>query len=568
MRVLFVHPEDQPQSVARSSMRWDLVIDLGIGGSHTSENWERLFRCSVASIDFPCIASGSIRNALAQGLGFLVDKSGIDWWKVISMQYVQQAYRIVALQKVVGLLGAQDEVFVSRPGFDSRVLRILLDRDVACLPGKSRIQQKMAKVYLRSRQLTAKQIKQTLWDKYDSEHRLRAFLHPERAKCKNRVVLLPTAYINVTRMALAYAETLSLNDFLLVAARSSGWAQTLPANVAQADLAAYFHSNFDGEEYRELRNGWEELKKSFRSLPILSALLQGGSADRFTSDLRKWLRVRDAWANVMESEPVSEVLSCDDVNPYTHIAGLVAKQMGIRWVGSHHGALDGHYLIKECDADLLLAKGEMESDYLQQCGVPADRIEIGAPLRELPHKTARKKSSIVFFSEDYEASGGRAEDFYHDVLPPLAELAEQSGKKLVIKLHPAESQRDRRRIVRKVLSLRARQTVRLVCGPLTEELMEEIWFACTVVSSAAVDCAVRGIPAFLFGWLENWPYGYVKQFAKFGVASKLSRPEDIANIPQLLEAFRPCDPNILWRSPASHALQRMLAEEVAPVQVA
>lgn len=568
MRVLFIHPEDQPQSATWSGMRWDLVVDLGIGSSHSYENWERLFRCAVVSIDFPSIASGSIRNALAQGLGFLVDKRGVDWWKVISMQYVQEAYRIVALQNVVELLGAQDEVFVSRSGFDSQVLRNLLNREVACLPRKSHIQQKMAKIYHRSRQLTAKQIKQTLWDKYDSEHRLRAFLHPERTRCKKRVVLLPTAYVNVTRMALAYAETLGQNDFLLVAARSSGWAQSLPANVTQADLAAYFRPNFDGEEYRELCNGWEELKKSFRSLPILSALLQGGAADRFTSDLRKWLRVRDAWVNVLESEPVSEVLSCDDVNPYTHIPGLLAKQVGIRWVASHHGALDGHYLIKECDADLLLAKGEMESDYLQKCGVPAERIEIGAPLRELSYKPTGKKSSIVFFSEDYEASGGRGEDFFRDVLPPLADLAAQSGKKLVIKLHPAESRRDRRRIVGKVLSHQARQTVRVVCGPLTEELMEEIWFACTVVSSAAVDCAMRGIPAFSFAWLENWPYGYVEQFAKFAVASKLSRPEEIANIPQLLKAFRRCDRNILWRSPATYALQRMLAAEVAPVQVA
>ena len=95
-------------------MRWDQVIDLGISGAHTYELWGEFFQCPVADLGFQRTASGPVRNALGAGLGFLLDDHGIDWWEVISMQYVQQIYRIVALQELVSNISSQDEVFVSR----------------------------------------------------------------------------------------------------------------------------------------------------------------------------------------------------------------------------------------------------------------------------------------------------------------------------------------------------------------------------------------------------------------------------------------------------------------------
>ena len=66
---------------------------------------------------------------------------------------------------------------------------------------------------------------------------------------------------------------------------------------------------------------------------------------------------------------------------------------------------------------VLLAKGEMEQDYLVRvCGIPPQRVEIGAPI--LPERILEsgrdkgKKPFIVFFSEAYEMTGGRARDFY------------------------------------------------------------------------------------------------------------------------------------------------------------
>ncbi len=570
MRYLFLHFEDVAQSGAWTRARWDQVIDLGIAGTNTYERWRDFFRCPVSDLGFQRVASGPVRNALAQGLGFLLDEYGIDWWEVLSMQYVQQIYRIVALQKIVSNISTGDEVFVSRAGFDSRVLEHLLGGTISCFSRGARFTQRLEHLYNRSRQLTYSQIKQTIWDKYDAEHRIRALLAPGKVRCKDPVILLPTAYVNVTRTALNYAKTLRDSKFLLVAARSSGWAKTLPENVEQSDLASYAQRQIDLDEYAELCASWKDLRSRLSAHPVFGALVASGVADSFDRALRQWLVVRNAWVNVFDAEPVDGVLSCDDVNPYTHIPGLLAKCRRISWVSAHHGAFDGHHLVKQSQADVLLAKGEMERDYLVgACRVPKDRVKVGAPILNAPDGCRRSKSSIVFFSEDYEASGARTEEFYLDVLPRLLNLAETHGKKLIVKLHPAESLRDRRRILKKVLSRREQRVVRIMDGPLTEELMEETWFGCTVVSTTALDCATHNIPVFLCGWLENWPFGYLEQFAAYGVGMKLSRPDEIAQIPRLLETFEPNEAYTFRQSIFPESWQEILSGQLpAPIQVA
>jgi len=570
MRILFLHSEDAAQSGAWPKMRWDQVIDLGISGAHTYERWGEFFQCPVSDLGFQRIDPGPVRNALGAGLGFLLDDHGIDWWEVISMQYVQQIYRIVALQELVSNISAQDEVFVSRLGLDSRVLEILLGRPISCFSHGAGFSQKLGHLYNRSRQLTYSQIKQICWDKYDENHRIRALLAPEKVCGKNPAILLPTAYVNVTRTALAYAETLRGNNFLLVTARSSGCAKTLPENVDQTNLASYAQNQIDAREYGELCARWKDLRGRLCSHPVMAALLMSGAADSFEGGLRKWLAVRNAWINVLDSEPVEGVLSCDDVNPYTHIPGFLAKKRGITWISAHHGALDGQYIFKQSRADFLLTKNEMERDYLVRvCRVPEDRTRMAAPIIKEPDGCQKFNSSIVFFSEDYEASGGRTEEFYLDVLPPLLKLAKVHGKELILKLHPAESLRDRRRILKRVLLRDERRGLRMVDGPLTEELMDKIWFGCTVISTAALDCAIRGIPVFLCGWLENWPFGYLEQFAAHGVGIKLSCPDEIPQIPCLLESFELKQAGKFQQPVRLESWQEIISETLpTPIQVA
>jgi hypothetical protein len=59
-------------------------------------------------------------------------------------------------------------------------------------------------------------------------------------------------------------------------------------------------------------------------------------------------------------------------------------------------------------------------------------------------------------------------------------------------------------------------------------------FALTVQSSAAIECASRGIPVFLCGWLASSLGGYAAQYERFQMGTLLHSAEQLADIPDLL----------------------------------
>jgi hypothetical protein len=562
MNILFLHPEDQPDHRTWAKERWDRVIDLGIGGAQTYKGWAEFFGCKVDDLGFARTNYVSIQKALGHLAGRLYDRYRIDWWGVISTYYIQQLFRVAALQNLVEDIRCQDKVFCSRCCFERDVLEVLLAKSVPSLSGQSFVSRLKATAE-KARRLSFQQARQVIWDKYDPGHHVRARFVRSRALSDTPVVLLPTAYLNTTRMALAHARSIPDCQFLLVSARQSGYSRELPANTIQADLAAYNQQDFDRDEYFTLSELWEMLRPELEAEPLLQVLMKTGGLESFSNSLRQWLRIRDAWINIFKTERIVAVLSCDDNNPYTAIPLLLARHLSLPAVACHHGALDGHRLIKSSPADVLLAKGPMEQDYLTNvCGVQGERVETGAPVRpSLYAHDQESKPCIIFFSEDYEVSGGRVEEFYRDILPPLIRLAREGSKKLVIKLHPAESLHDRRRIVKSVLSKDDMRIVQVVDGLLTEELMSKARFAVTVISTAAVDCALRSIPVFLCGWLENWPLRYSEQFAKFRVGARLSSPAELKRIPELLNNYAVCDPAELWQ-PMQAQVMRVLFSDI------
>src|SRR4029077_549128 len=164
-------------------------------------------------------------------------------------------------------------------------------------------------------------------------------------------------------------------------------------------------------------------------------LKRTGYLDGLLPWLRHGLEVRDAWRNVLDSEPVEAVLCADDSNPYTRIPLLLAQARGLPNVACHHGALDGRYIFKRTYGDVIWAKGKMEEDYLvRRCGVPPERVEVAAPAlaadwrQREPSKRDTFRPYILFISEAVEVSGGRSEEFYRDLLPPLADLALATGR--------------------------------------------------------------------------------------------------------------------------------------------
>jgi hypothetical protein len=155
---------------------------------------------------------------------------------------------------------------------------------------------------------------------------------------------------------------------------------------------------------------------------------------------------------------------------------------------------------------------------------------------------------------------GRTRILYEEVLPPLCVIAREHGRRVKIKLHPFESPASRRRIVSAVLGAVDREMVDVVQGPLTEELLADIWFAVTVESSVSVDCAIEGIPCFLCKWFIAPLIGYGAQFIKYGAARGLESPREIERIPEMLRNFE-VPPEVvrkLWNPIEAGQLEKLL----------
>jgi len=579
MKILLLHSEDDPENGPWSDRAWDRIVDVGLGGLHTYERWSRRFRCPATTLS--ALHPGfddfrRVRRLMDLGCARLVDEHGLDWWELLSMLLHVELEMLILLQHFVLTLGPEDEVYVSRPGPHANLLQGLLGTRVRVFPWRrgTRGLQRYVRVL---RRLSTSQIIDVCCDKYDLGYQFRGRLVRRPPPSTRPVVLLPTAYVNVSRTGIAYANTFPQEKFLLVATRRSGWLQGLPANMAPRRLSMYASLRDRSDENAEIASRWRSLRKELEGTAEFEVLSRRGYLDKFQLWLRHGFEVRDAWRNVLDTEPVQAVLCSDDSNPFTRMPLLLAQARGLPNIACHHGAVDGRYFFKRSYGDVVWAKGKMEEDYLvAKCGVPRERVEIAAPA--LPAnwnvwKQSKPKSSrpnILFISEPVDVAGGRPEEFYRDILPGLADLALATGRKLIVKLHPIESQNERVSTVARVLSSRQKDAVQIVTGPLTEDLLSQTWFGVTVLSTAAVECAVRGIPCFLCQWLNFSPYGYQEQFLRFGVGIRLKSPSEIDKIPQYLSQ-NSASPDLSrnwWQPAAPGRLRELVASYQGPCAAA
>jgi len=546
LRILLVDPHDVPDCGTWSCERWDRIFDLGRSGSQAYERWEKHFGCPVLPVD--SIRAGlaefrRVRAFMQSGIGRLVDREGLDWWELMAIMLHDKIDLVGILRRLADSVEPGSEIYATRGGFCPAAISIIRGVPVRLFPQSSPSHLGHLERYWRiARKFPLSQLLEIVGDKYDPIYSARRVFASRRRRSSRSVVLLPSAYVNVTRLGLSYASMLPEQEFLLVTTRRSGRQCARPSNVVAAELASYVENGKSTkDEYRDLAQRWQDMIPQLESDPDTGVLIHMGHFQSFPARLREGLVLRDAWRSVLESERVSAVLCGDDSNPTTHIPLLLAARRKIPNVVSHHGALDGRHLIKKNHADVVLAKGKMEEDYLVRvCGVLQKDVEVGAP--PLPARTissdvgpaSENKPLIVYFSESYEVMAGRTEQFYRDVLPSMANLSIKTDRRLVVKLHPAESERERTKLVKKVLSAEQMRVTSLVSGALTETLLDRTWFGVTVLSTAAVDCAKRGIPCFFCKWLEYWPYGYIDQFERFGVGRILRNASEIDSIPAIV----------------------------------
>jgi hypothetical protein len=543
MRVLLLHPDDWSHPGPWAAQPWDLVVYLGRSPFVPQEP---AFRCPMIHLDSygqGLADARLVRDFLRAGRGHLIDREGIDWWELTSVAIVQQVFAVLQLQRVAAEMHPSSELWCTRPDWSAAVLASLLR-----VPVRNFRADRWTRTAARAqhyaqvlRRFSPAQIRQIFFDKYDAGYRWRSRFSAKPERCSSPVVLIPSAYANVSRMAASYAALIPDQRFLLVATRRSGHEFSPTANIEVRDLASYAQGEPQASELASVMQDWAKLKSHLHSSKALRLLSETGALDQFSGFFQWGLFVRDAWLQVLEREPVCGVLCGDDSNFYTRLPVWLAAKRNLPTVDFHHGALDGFYLFKDLSCDLYLAKSEMERDYLLRvCELPADKVVLAPPSnmqRVSSSQGAREGRSIVLFSEPYEIGGMRAEDVYRELLPNLWLLARRSERRLVIKLHPFESRVQRRRILQGLLPAEAARHVEWIEGPLTPELLHRTWFGITIESTTAIDCTQNDVCCFLCRWLTLSPFGYAEQYARYGMAESLQSAEQISEIPDRLSQF-------------------------------
>jgi len=544
MRVLLVQPEDFLDSGPWSARNWDLIVNLGrsplahLGQIHNGAPVLHLDHYSQGFSD-----ARIVRDLRHAGRGQLIDEHGIDCWELTSVVVVQQAFNVLQLQRMAAEIPRDAELWSTRPTWTTRVLAELLHTPVSCFRTGRWIRAKSAAQHYRQvlHHFSPSQIKQIFFDKYDAGYRWRAHFSGKPNPRSEPVVLVPSAYTNVSRTAALYAAMLPDVHFLLVATRQSAHECVLPENMEACDLAAYARVQPQASEIVALMEAWTKLKSHLQALEPLRLLSLAGILDQIPAFLHSLPFVRNAWRQVLEYEPVCSVLCGDDSNFVTSLPVVLAKKRNTPTIDFHHGALDGFYLFKDLPADLYLAKSEMERDYLVRlCGLPPTRVMIASTtLRQSVSSGSktRDQRNIVLFSEPYELAGMHAEEVYGELLPALWLLAQSNHRELVVKLHPFESRTQRVRAASRVLPEEAMSQVRWIQGPLTSELLQQAWFGITIESTTAIECTQNGVCCFLCRWLKLSPFGYAEQFTRFGMGESLQNLQQINEIPDRVEKF-------------------------------
>jgi hypothetical protein len=466
-----------------------------------------------------------------------VDQFGIDWWDVLAQSIVPQIQQLILLRRLAAMIAPGSDIYSTRPNFLSLALQALVGGKFVILQSARRRAFQAVRHYVDAlQQLDFAQFTQVLQDKFDSNHKIRRLIAARPKSSARPMVLLPSAYVNVSRTAVGYAAMLPDIEFLLLSARNSGRLGTLPANVRQASLDGYF-SHIDEVEAVSLRQACTRLRlRLASSAPEFEMAESSGLLASLEQRLNWGLAVRDAWNAVFDSQMITACLCADDSNPYSRLPLFISKNRGIPALACHHGALDSRMAIKKQHADLYLAKSEMERDYLARvCRVATEKIVTGAPsssqlAARSRNPTLASPSRLIFFTEPYHSSGWRAGEIYRELLPKLVTLARESGLELVFKLHPFESVAGHRRTLRRYLESPAVHQIQIITGPTTAELWQNAKCAVTAQSSVALECSTRGIPIFLCGWLADPCAGYVQQFERFGFGRILRSPQELDQV--------------------------------------
>ena len=236
-KILLLHPEDTLPRLSPAD-GWDLIVDLGRAPLTTYESWSRRGGCEVFSLyQFAAEAGdlGRLRELLQLRMGWMVDRCGIDWWDLLCLFIADDVQQLTMVHRLSKELDADCELYSSRPDPRATALQRLLGAGLTNLERPFQSVIRRARHYHKAlSHLDRDQLVQALEDKFDTSYSIRRRFARRGHKSEQPIILLPSAYINVSRTALSYAEMLPVHQFLLLLASNSAKPSSLPPNVRSA----------------------------------------------------------------------------------------------------------------------------------------------------------------------------------------------------------------------------------------------------------------------------------------------------------------------------------------------
>ena len=281
-------------------------------------------------------------------MGRVVDRFGIDWWDVFGLLLQAELENMRLVTRLAEELRQCRTLAVTRSSVMADALQFQLGIPLTVLRSGLglRVTNRVARYGAGLANLSFEQLRQVAYDKFDSQYAWRRKFARAPEQKSEPVILLPTAYSNVTKTALQYARHLPEQRFLLVLARESGAASTFPRMFERCPWQRLHASPPCRAKCNSLANCWIRLEQHLQKLVEFRLAAQVGILKQGRNWLRWGLSVRDAWRQVFATNVIAGCLSADDSNPYTRIPLLVAGQQGVSAVACHHGALDGRMAFK------------------------------------------------------------------------------------------------------------------------------------------------------------------------------------------------------------------------------
>src|SRR5208282_2025133 len=222
MRVLLLHPDDDFHG-SWTHQHWDSVIDLGRAPKSFYDQRSVALGCPVFSIFDLAVEVEDMqvwRHLLEPGMGRVVDRFGIDWWDVISVSLQSELQDVRLALRLAEKLSGCHMLAASRSSVTAEALRVQLGIPLQVLHRglRKRLMRSALRRGSAVANLSFEQLRQVVYDKYDPHYRWRRKMAaPQSLRAESEpVVLLPSAYSNVTRTAFGYAGMLSEQKFLLV----------------------------------------------------------------------------------------------------------------------------------------------------------------------------------------------------------------------------------------------------------------------------------------------------------------------------------------------------------------